>query len=60
MDEATSNLDSITESAMENTLDEFTKGITTIVIAHKLSTVKKCDTYGIFILFANNKFQIYT
>ncbi len=43
MDEATSNLDSITESAIENTLDEFTKGITTIVIAHKLSTVKKCD-----------------
>lgn len=43
MDEATSNLDSITEMAIEKTLGEFTKDITTIVIAHRLSTIKKCD-----------------
>ncbi|WP_455717942.1 ATP-binding cassette domain-containing protein [Anaerosporobacter sp.] len=43
MDEATSNLDSITESAIQHTLDECTKNVTTIIIAHRLSTIKKCQ-----------------
>lgn len=43
MDEATSNLDSITEKAIENTIDTFTEGITTFIIAHRLSTIKRCD-----------------
>ena len=43
MDEATSNLDSITESAIQRTLDECTRNVTTIVIAHRLSTIKKCQ-----------------
>lgn len=43
MDEATSNLDSITESAIQKTLDECTKNVTTIIIAHRLSTIKKCQ-----------------
>lgn len=43
MDEATSNLDSITEKAIEHTLTEYTKEITTIIIAHRLSTIKRCD-----------------
>lgn len=43
MDEATSNLDSITESAIQSTLEECTKDVTTIIIAHRLSTIKKCD-----------------
>lgn len=43
MDEATSNLDSITESAIQKTLEECTQNVTTIIIAHRLSTIKKCD-----------------
>lgn len=43
MDEATSNLDSITEKAIERTISEHTKGITTFIIAHRLSTIMRCD-----------------
>lgn len=43
MDEATSNLDTITEKAIENTIEEFSKSVTTIIIAHRLSTIMKCD-----------------
>jgi ATP-binding cassette subfamily B protein len=43
MDEATSNLDSITEMAIEKTIHEFSRNITTIIIAHRLSTIMRCD-----------------
>lgn len=43
MDEATSNLDSITEKAIEKTIEECTTNVTTIIIAHRLSTIMRCD-----------------
>lgn len=43
LDEATSNLDAITERALDRTIHEFAKEITTIFIAHRLSTIKNCD-----------------
>ncbi len=43
MDEATSNLDSIAEKAIERTIETVCFGVTTIIIAHRLSTIKRCD-----------------
>lgn len=43
LDEATSSLDSITEKAIEKTINDVTEGITTFVIAHRLSTIMRCD-----------------
>ena len=43
LDEATSNLDSITEQAIERVINDLSRDITTFVIAHRLSTVRRCD-----------------
>lgn len=43
LDEATSNLDAITERALDITVHEFCQNMTTIFIAHRLSTIKNCD-----------------
>ncbi|MBA5248885.1 MAG: ATP-binding cassette domain-containing protein [Gammaproteobacteria bacterium] len=43
LDEATSALDSATEKQVQSAIDEMQKNRTTIIIAHRLSTVKKAD-----------------
>jgi ABC-type multidrug transport system fused ATPase/permease subunit len=43
LDEATSALDSATETAIMNTIYALPQSITTVVIAHRLSTVRNCD-----------------
>ena len=43
LDEATSALDSATEKQVQQAIDEMQKDRTTIIIAHRLSTVQKAD-----------------
>ena len=44
LDEATSALDSVTEEAVMHSVENQMPGITVVMIAHRLSTVKFCDT----------------
>ncbi|MDO4812125.1 MAG: ABC transporter ATP-binding protein [Eubacteriales bacterium] len=43
LDEATSALDSLTEMRIQHAFDELAKGRTTLVIAHRLSTVRNAN-----------------
>jgi len=43
LDEATSNIDSKNEQLIQNALDKTSKNRTTIIIAHKISTILKAD-----------------
>lgn len=47
LDEATSALDNTTEILIQQSLDELCKGRTTIVVAHRLSTVKNADKIAV-------------
>lgn len=47
-DEATSNLDSQSEVLIQNALDKIRKNRTVIIVAHRLSTIKKADKIFVF------------
>ena len=52
LDEATSSLDSESESVIQHAIENLTKNKTTIIIAHRLSTVMNCDK---ILVFENGK-----
>ncbi|WP_298426397.1 ABC transporter ATP-binding protein [uncultured Kordia sp.] len=52
LDEATSSVDSHSEQLIQNATDTITQGRTSIVIAHRLATIKKADT--IIVMDAGN------
>ena len=47
LDEATSALDSVTEARIQATFEKLSQGRTTIVIAHRLATVKTADRIAV-------------
>lgn len=47
LDEATSALDNTTEILIQQALDELCKGRTTLIVAHRLSTIKSADEIAV-------------
>ena len=47
LDEATSALDNTTEILIQEALDELCVGRTTLVVAHRLSTIKNADEIAV-------------
>ena len=47
LDEATSNVDNETEAALKRSIAQISKGRTTLIIAHRLSTVRNADVIAV-------------
>ncbi|KAG5385331.1 hypothetical protein IGI04_036801 [Brassica rapa subsp. trilocularis] len=47
LDEATSALDTTSEKLVQEALDKLMKGRTTVLVAHRLSTIRKADTIAV-------------
>ncbi len=47
LDEATSNVDNETEAALKRSIETISEGRTTLIIAHRLSTVRNADTIAV-------------
>jgi ATP-binding cassette subfamily B protein len=43
LDEATANIDSVSERAIQKATEIVTRGRTSLIIAHRLSTIEHCD-----------------
>ncbi len=54
LDEATANIDTETESAIQNAMANISEGSTTIIIAHRLSTIKNADK---IIVISNGRIE---
>ncbi|MFA6007771.1 MAG: ABC transporter ATP-binding protein [Candidatus Shapirobacteria bacterium] len=50
MDEATANIDTVTETLLQTIIDKLPENTTKVIIAHRLNTIKKADE----IYFVNN------
>jgi len=48
LDEATASLDSLSEQAIMNTVNNDLENVTTIIVAHRLSTIINCDKIFVF------------
>jgi len=54
LDEATANIDTETEAAIQNAMANISEGSTTIIIAHRLSTIKNADK---IIVISNGRIE---
>jgi ATP-binding cassette subfamily B protein len=52
LDEATSNLDTVSERGIHEAIEKLRGSITAIIIAHRLTTIKNCDV--IFVMDKGN------